>query len=171
MQCLFEKQPYAALNNPQIVGPTFARLRPSFYTSSLTLDRIRDIESLASSEEAWQMALAVLSPSRLRKSNEQRPLPSRRILSLEKSCEVGPPVEIQSVDDLLEQYGFSGVEVGNYVSNAESMAMQNWLAQLTHDLRQIVGPCLVRLHRREPCHCLWLSLVVHYTATTKQPLE
>ena len=118
------------------------------------------------------MALAVLSPSRLRKSNEQRPLPSRRILSLEKLRRVVPPVEIHSVDDLIEQYGFSGVEVGNYVSNAESVAMQNWLAQSTHDLRQIVGPCLVRLHRRGNLAIAFDSrgsgaYCAHYETTTR----
>jgi len=148
-QCLLLKQQYSvALTDPKVVGATFASLQPNFYHSSPTIFGIREIEELPSSDECWRRAHEILSPTRLTEATERKPLPTRTMQSLEKLCRVGPPVKIHSVDDLIERYGYSGVEIGNYVSSAESNLMQNWLAQATHDLRKVVGPSLVRLHRR-----------------------
>ncbi len=135
-----------------VFGPRFWNLmpfQPRAFTGRSPWNRAVHVEASSAEEDAWALARAYLTAPRTtaQSRNETKPLPVRQKLALEDLRREGPPVTISTPEDLLDRFGLTGVEFGNWVARAEGRCLLSHVAGALHDLGDVLDFDLPRLAR------------------------
>jgi len=147
------------LENREALGARFWNLI-SFarISSSFIWERACEIQGESDAERAWELARRRPHRDRDGEGGDPdggmdgagrgaKPLPARRKRPLDEIRRVGPPVTAAGPEDLIDRFGFTGIEFGNWVAQEEGRRHVLLIAGAFQDLQEIVGLDLRRLAR------------------------
>jgi len=108
---------------------------------------LREIQA-SESELAWVITGKILAVKIRQRQEDGLPMPTRTMRTLSELKRVGPDVPQASIETLIDRYGFTGIELGKWVSVKESQPLIQWVSDSCFDLEHIVGQWLEVLSRR-----------------------
>ncbi len=150
--------PRLDVNHRQVFGRRFLDLTPfAGFVDFGPWDRAREIEGEPEGERAWDLARRLLDRGggegegerggEARPRAGEKPLPARRKRPLDEILREGPPVTAQGPQDLLDRFGLTGIEFGNWVAREEGGRHVMLIAGAFQDLQEVLGLDLRRLAR------------------------
>lgn len=119
------------------------RRRPGVMSEARAIERCGDLA------KANRMALELLAAPVSIASPQVKPLPSRRMESLDRLRRTGACFKIANAgEQLVDTFGLTGIEIGNWVRDRESELLLKLTVESFSDLNSIVGPWLPHMIRR-----------------------
>ena len=133
--------------------PSFARRLDVRFRSwcshrDTVLRELMAIEALPNDGARWDYAAQSLDRDCGAREQIGRPLPTRPALCLDQLIRSGPHIpEPPAIERGMIEFGISGLELGNYVTNKQGQRLAHRLAEGFTDLRHLLGDWIVPLCR------------------------
>lgn len=141
----------------KVLGTSFIRFaeRMQYPCLQYPFHTWRDVEDSAPNDwdGAWNAAKDLIEKKKSAESlgkgqkRSNLPIPHRTLRRISGLRRVGPVVSIDSHEMLMDRYGYTGIELGKWVSTEDMHLLVGWIDRANADLVRLCGDWLVRLMR------------------------
>ncbi len=109
---------------------------------------LKRVDSEKNENSAWRLADLALAVTPSQRSEDGLPLPTRVSRKLSLLQRIGPEADFASGDGLISKFGFTGVELGKWVRNSESVLLQRLVSEACFDLQRLLGTWMSLVSRK-----------------------
>lgn len=112
------------------------------------IDSLKRVDSEKNENSAWRVADLALAVTPSQRSEHGLPLPTRVSRKLSLLQRIGPEADFASGDGLISKFGFTGVELGKWVRNSESVLLLRLVSEACFDLQRLLGTWMSLVSRK-----------------------